>query len=213
MPAEYRKLEWKEEKNGVRISCVLDIAFHASSSPVVFLIIPGMDGTVDGFQQKYVTVANDIQSRHGVSVVRIANPFITSFHWESNLRHSIEFITENAHKISETQDIEIRIMAHSAGAATSAQIAWEYPCISRLLLINPATRLGLETMRQGLLNFKGKTTILLGSEDEISRDTLKLTEFLKGTSTEIVVIDGADHNFSGKHFKLFLHAPEAYLFR
>ncbi len=46
----------------------------------MLLIVPGVDGTVDGYQEKYVTIADSIREQHGAAVVRISNPFVSSFH-------------------------------------------------------------------------------------------------------------------------------------
>lgn len=207
MSGEYSKMNWQEKVGDFNIDCSLDIAVHPADSGVVLLTIPGVDGSVDGYENKYVRIAENIQDKYGVAVVRMSNPFISSMFWESNIRQALEFIQDNAKSISGRDDFELRIMAHSAGAAIIAQIAWEYPYISRILLINPAMKLGTNKIKRGLSEFgEQKVTVLLGSNDP------SIVEAKRLEIPETVVIEGADHHFSGEAFQIFLEAPEEYLF-
>ena len=199
--------------NGVTIDCDLAVAIHPADSSVILLTIPGVDGTLDGYENKYITIAEAAQQKFGAAVVRIENPFITSFHWESNVRRILEFINNNTQAIAKTDDVELRIMAHSAGASVIAQIAWEYPNISRLLLINPAARLGGENIKQGLQAFTGdKATILIGTEDLSYEGIQTLFGDNDVSKVAVEVVNGADHYFAGDAFPVFLEAPHTYLF-
>lgn len=207
MSGEYQKLNWQEKINDHTIDCSLDIAIHPADSNIIFFTIPGVDGSVDGYENKYVRIAEDIHNKHGAAIVRMSNPYISSLFWESNIRQVLEFIENNAETITNRKDFELRIMAHSAGAAIIAQIAWEYPYISRILLVNPAMKLNPYKIKKGLNELKGNNvTILVGSRDPSISETKEL-----GIERTIIV-EGADHNFSGDHLKTFLEAPSRYLF-
>ncbi len=213
MLAKHSTIEWKESMNEFAIDCSLAIAIHPAESSVILLTIPGVDGSLDGYEDKYVTIAETAQERFGVAVVRMENPFISSYHWESNARHILEFINDNTKAIAGTDDLELRIMAHSAGASIIAQIAWEYPNISRLLLINPAARLGGSKIKQGLKNFKGdKVTILVGSEDPSKDEAMQFVPEGAEDHMSVIVAEGADHHFADDAFPVFLEAPHTYLF-
>ena len=90
------RLSWQESMNAVTIDCSLAIAIHPQNSDTILLTIPGVDGSVDGYEQKYVRMVEAYQSIHNVAAVRMENPFITSHHWESNIRHAFEYIAEHA---------------------------------------------------------------------------------------------------------------------
>lgn len=208
----YRTLNWQENLNEFTIDCTLKIALHPAESKVIFLIIPGVDGSIDGYENKYMRIADNVQEKHGAAVIRMDNPFITSHHWESNIRKVLEFIADNKKMLSGNEDIELRIMAHSVGATGIVQVAWEYPYISRLLLINPATRLNLDKFYKGLIEFNGKKTILVGSNDpSAGLESDKNIEYTV-SNINILTIDGADHDFSGDAFPVFIEAPNKYLF-
>lgn len=209
MGIEIHKLEWQEVVNDIHIDCSLDVAVHPTKSNIVLLVVPGVDGSLDGYENKYVHLAERVFGEHGAAVVRMSNPFITSFHWESNIRHILEFITDNATSIAGTEDIELMVFAHSAGAAIVAQLAWEYPMITKIMLVNPATRLGLEKIKKGLIEFNKPTTLLVGELDPSLEDSHKLAK-LEGVSID--VIPGANHHFSGIHTSFFINSPTRYLF-
>ena len=213
MSGKYSKIEWQETMNGVTIDCSLDIAIHPADSKVVLLTVPGVDGSVDGFEDKYLKIAENIQEKYGAATVRMANPFITSYHWESNIRQSLNYILENTEEITGHKDIEIRIMAHSAGAAVVAQIAWEYPEITRMLLVNPATKLGIDKIKYGLSEFSGdRITVLFGSEDPSVGDVDEVAKLSEAKNVHTHILKGVDHNFSGQSLKAFITAPALHLF-
>ena len=214
MTSKYEKIEWTEEMNGVKVDCSLDIAIHPTNSNTILLTIPGVDGSVDGYKDKYRRIADSVQEEHRVSVVRISNPFITSFHWESNIRKALDFISINLPTITEGNKAEIRVVAHSAGAAVIAQIAWEYPDIKRLLLVNPATKLGLDKMKMGLSMFKGDDiTVLFGSLDPSIDDVNELANIEGRVPINTFVLEGIDHHFSGTDGLIqFISAPKNHLF-
>ena len=189
------------------------VAVPPSLKPVVLFTVPGVDGTVDGFEEKYVKIAESIQEKYGAAIVRMANPFITSYHWESNIRQSLNYIIENEEEITSHKDIEIRIIAHSAGAAIVAQIAWEYPEITRILLINPATKLGIEKIQYGLSEIGGsKITVLFGSEDPSVGDVDEIAKLSEAKNVHTHILEGVDHNFSGESLEAFITAPSLFLF-
>jgi pimeloyl-ACP methyl ester carboxylesterase len=207
MSGKYQKLNWQEKINRVTIDCSLDIAIHSADNGLILLTIPGVDGSVDGYEKKYVKIAEDIHDNYGVAVVRMSNPFVSSLLWESNVRQVLQFIEDNAELISGRDDIELRVMAHSAGAAIIAQIAWEYPFISKLLLINPAIRMWPDKIKHGLVEIGcDKVTILIGDRDPSLIDVKRLSNI------KSVVVNGADHDFSGDAFLVFLSSAGKYLF-
>lgn len=207
MSGEYQKLKWQEKVNEYTIDCTLDVAIHHADSKIILLIIPGVDGSVDGYENKYITIADNIQKKYNAAVVRISNPFVSSYLWESNIRKALQFVEDNAKTITNNDNIELRIMAHSAGAGVIAQIAWEYPFISKILLINPAMKLGSDKIKDGLSKFgDDKVTILVGGNDPSLSETTELK--IKNT----IIVDGADHNFSGDAFPIFLTSADKYLF-
>lgn len=204
MDKELITLEWVESHNKVDFSCKLQIAKHQGDDKNIFLIIPGVDGSIDGYEDKYLRIAKSVNQKHGHTSYQIDNPYISSLHWESNVRQILDYILMNHPEIE-----SINIMAHSAGAWVIGRIAWEYPEIRRLLLVNPATNVNIDDLSFGLSKSSDKKiVVLIGSEDPSHQYRSKL----KTKNTIIEIVDGADHNFSGDALSVFLEAPVRYLF-
>lgn len=201
-------LNWQETMNSVTVDCSLDIGLHPATSDTVLLIIPGVDGSVNGYEDKYIRIAEQVQDEHNVAVVRIANPFISSFHWESNPRRILDYIATNARTITDSNKVpQIKVMAHSAGASIIAKIAHEYDNITDILLVNPAEKLGGDAIRSGLKNTNAKVTVIFGEKDP----SVSFSEALRGDGRRVVVLEGVDHNFSGENLQAFIELPERYL--
>lgn len=203
-------LKWQETMNTVTVDCSLDVAVHPAQSDTVLLIIPGVDGSVNGYEDKYIRIADQVQDKHGVAVVRIANPFISSFHWESNPRRILDYIKRNASAITGSSKVpQIKVMAHSAGASIIARIVHEYPEIQEILLINPAQKLNSEAARSGLKKANVKVTAVFGSKDP----SISFADDLTTDGHTVHVVEGSDHYFSGEYLEDFINLPLRYLFR
>jgi|TARA_B100000678_G_scaffold289241_1_gene299362 hypothetical protein len=202
-------INWQETMNTVTVDCSLDVAVHPANTDTVLLIIPGVDGSVNGYEDKYVRIAEQIQDKHGIAIVRIANPFISSFHWESNPRRILDYIATNTTSITgNSKAPHIKVMAHSAGASIMARIAHEYDNITDILLVNPAQKLGGDAIQEGLNKTNAKVSVIFGEKDP----SVSLSEALQGDGHSVVVLEGVDHNFSGNFLSLYIDLPQEYLF-
>lgn len=145
-----------------------------------------------GYEHKYVKMAENISENLGHTVVRISNPFISSFHWEDNLTQALHFILEDNDSLT-VNPKRINIVAHSAGASVAAWIANEYAVLHQLVLINMAGELSKDRIVEGLSNFEGKVVLIYGSEDPSIEFGRLLSKDFK-----FKVVDGADHFFTNK---------------
>jgi predicted alpha/beta hydrolase family esterase len=213
MTSKYQTIKWGERKNDFDIECSLDIFISPADSNIIMITVPGVDGSIDGFNDKYKHITEMVQNDHKVAIMRMSNPFISVYFWESNVRQALDYIVTNKKMICNHDDIEIYIMAHSAGAAIVAQIAWEYPEIAKLLLINPAAKLGFEKITKGIAKFGcHKTTILIGTKDPSFNEINGLSSLSEFKKIQIIKVEGADHNFSSNAFPIFMSSASKYLF-
>lgn len=201
-------INWQESMNGFTLDCSLDVAVHPAKSSTILLTVPGVDGSLDGYENKYLRIAEAAQRAHGVAVVRMSNPFVSSYFWESNLRRILDYIQDNLEAIAGSMERpSIKVMAHSAGASILAQVAYKYDTITDLLLVNPAEALGGDSIRDGLRKTTANITVVYGEEDP----SVTLSKTLQGDGHAVVILEGIDHNFSGKHLNTFIELPERYL--
>ena len=188
-------IHWQETMNGVTIDCSLDLAIHPAKSNVVLLTIPGVDGSVDGYEDKYIRMVEGVRQIHNVAAVRIANPFITSFHWESNPRRILDYISKNTEAItSSTGQPRMKIVAHSAGAS---------------IIANPALKLDSQAILAGLKKTEANVTIIFGEDDP----SVSFSAALREDGHDVVVLEGVDHHFTGDSIMDFIKLPQEYLFR
>lgn len=199
---EYISLTWIERKNEFKIECSLEIFVAPSKSKIIFLTLPGVDGSIDGYKNKYKRITDNMQKEHGVAAVRMSNPFISSSHWDSNIRQVLDYVLANKLAITGYEDMEIHIMAHSAGSSIITQIAWEYPEIKKLLLVNTAFKMNPDKILNGLAKYTGDVRLVFGSKDPSIDWAEKLKE-----DYEVTFIDGADHNFSDNYIETFVKLP------
>lgn len=209
MQRNYQQIFWTETMNSVSIDCSIDIALDIPKNCTeIYLIIPGVDGTIDGYENKYIRMAELLRRVDGAGVVRISNPFISSFHWESNIRHALEYIESNLVEYRDKEIImKVKIMAHSAGATMAAILAHEYYYISDLLLVNMATSFRKDEIDTGLAVFEGHMTIVYGSDDP----SVDYEKELSSRGYRTVVLPNVNHYFSGKHIDSFVELPYKYL--
>lgn len=196
-------LYWRESGVHVSFDCTVSVAEHLGSTKEALLIIPGIDGDIDGFQSKYLDIASNVRNDYGFTVFRMDNPYISHLHWESNIREVLK------HILQENNIERLFIMAHSAGAWIISRIAWEYPEIEKLLLINPAVNIPNIDDYANLAKSGSKNTFLIGEKD---RSVQYSDHFNALDNSAVSVVAGADHHFSGEAFTIFMNSPHEYLF-
>jgi len=192
-------LAWQPSYNGVVVDASMDVRVHPLPTKCVVLILPGVDGSVDGYDGKYRKMADHALAK-GYGVVRVSNPFISSFHWEDNLRQAIAYINANSQEHFGNSEVTISIIGHSAGASVAAWAAWEYPNIEKLILINAASKLKSELIISGLERYEGNVHLVYGSQDPSVDFVTQLPKRFQTT-----IVEGADHMFSGKHLEDFIN--------
>lgn len=184
----------------------VDLVINYGKSNRYVLLIPGIDGSVNGYKDKYKTIAKRLVQDYDATVVQMSNPHVPSGKWELSVCKVLNYIET---QVKKSIDANLYVMGFSLGGYLIGTIAYEYDYITKLLLINPAKMLDTEPLLTGLDKFNGQATILFGGQD-ITADIIdKMTE----TGSRVEMVNGADHYFSGEHFNTFCDAPSKYLFK
>ena len=175
------------------------------SNTFVF-IKAGANGSMYGYENKYLQIARNINESHGYTVICSSNP---DYNRENPLIQAIELMSNYAESHN-FNDYEILYMGHSDGAALAARYGHLYPKIKRMLLINPPIFFNWHKLRDGMKLFTGeKASFVYGELDP----SYKYTEMLSLIGNERVsweIIKGADHHFKGMVEK-FIRLPYDYL--
>lgn len=161
MTEEYCQIIYTTHGVQFDLDIQVDIAIIRGGSSTYVLIIPGIDGSLDGYQKKYKTIATRLNQEFGSTVIRMSNPHVPGGNWELNVRKVLEYI-EKKFDLKNKLNITLYVIGFSLGGYLIGSIAYEYDFISKLLLINPASRLDQDTIFSGLRKFNGETTVLLG---------------------------------------------------
>ncbi len=177
------------------------LAIHPNLSRRIIINVPGANGDIDGFADKYKKLAHHMQSTDLGAVVRTGNQFRKGFLPDFNAKVALEYAREHAWEICGEAKPEILLMGFSAGASAIAAIAREYPEVSKMLLFAPSGDMGHARITQGLVRFKGDLTIVIGENDEIVGSHAGQHFYnmsLAAKNKELFTIPDCDHHFSGE---------------
>lgn len=194
----------------------IHLHIHKADSKAVLIMYPGADGSIDGYNEKYIKIANLIQSENIATVVRIDNKYCYNAvlpYCElmiNKIAQVIEYVCDNAEEIAGYKEIEMYLSGVSAGAGAIAAILEEFPKIKRVLFVAPAGNDGMENISRGLKNYKGEIYLTAGENDEIKTADTALLYYnvcKNALKKELVVIPQCDHQFTGeKNGKILANA-------
>ena len=185
--------EYKELKYGL-----------IKGSNLVLLIKVGSDGTIDGYNNKYLNIAIKTNNLYGATVIVCNNPH------ELEPSYNIGLTMEIVNSLFK-EDYQVYYMGHSAGALQGAWYGYKYDVIKRMLLINSPLMFNLHKFKEGITKFNGNNIeIVYGSLDQSYRYT-ELLKPLLNDRVKLTIIDNKDHHFSGEQND-FIDLPIKYLF-
>lgn len=205
------KLKWTRSKNGITMDFELDVVIHPFSNGKIIINYPGADGSIDGYENKYVKLAEYIVDQKIGAVVRIPNTSSLGFGWDINLRETLAYVFEHSQEICGVDTPEIYLIGLSAGAGAIAMIAWEYPEVKKILLLEPAIIFSGDHGVEGIKNYEGEVTIVVGKGGNALGKEIGekfYNYFEKAKNKEIIEIPNCDHQFTTEtNGRIFSEAP------
>jgi dienelactone hydrolase len=204
-----------EENEQVKIAIPLTV--YCSHSSVVLINSPGLGVSKEGESNRFKKIATRIQ-RANLSSVICYQSSLGDFAFKKvtmeallldNLKAVIDYALSEAHSICGFDAPEIFLAGHSAGASTSAAIAFEYPQVSRMLLVAPSADIEPELLRRSLSKFSGELYIVSGDKDYVINPEAVRTFAkwaTKAKTKKIVTVKDCDHNFTGQRNRRLLTA-------
>ena len=192
----------------------ISVFYHPTKTGKIIINIPGASGSANGYMDKYLNIANSIQSKNIASFVRIPNDRPQEF--INTARQVINYCLDNSEKICGVSKPEIWLMGFSAGGASVLLTAWEYPEVTKALVINPFINLPetRKDLKEYLPSYEGELFVVVASDDRvIAPDTLKFISECIGTPKEFqteVILD-CDHQLRGEeNGEVLFQLPEYY---
>lgn len=187
------------------IEVKLPIAIHQNNqkSGIIIISYPGFNGDINGYNNKYLALADFMQERIGATVIRSGNHYYLNLDYresvQDDLRAVIGYALKNSKEICGSENPILYLMGFSAGASAVAAISYEYPAVKKILLMAPSGDAGPEALEKGLSEYTGEVFIAVGTDDEVvgSESAKIFAHHVKKTSAQYVIIPNCDHQFRG----------------
>jgi pimeloyl-ACP methyl ester carboxylesterase len=190
------------------------VVVHPLASPRIVIMVPGYEGTIDGYRQKYAKIAAHLVQRGVGAVVRSGNPVVPGFPFETTCKTHLRGVAEGAlaraRSICGHESPSLLLLGWSAGASAVAAMAPDLPRVERVLLMAPSGDAGDEAVVDGLCRFTGHLFVVAGERDEVvgdlPRELFGYAE--RARSKQLVVLPDCDHQFRGdRNGRIMSHAP------
>ena len=182
---------------------IIDYGIVEGNNIIVF-IKAGQNGSLYGYQNKYVKMAKRLNKKYGCSVMCSSNPFDGN----NPLDNAMEVIEDYAKRFD---DFKIYYLGYSNGALIGAWFGIKYPKIKRMALVNGPLMYNLYKTKEGALSFKGESINFIYGEYDQSIGYVELLKSLENDKIKVFIEEGQDHHFS-KSEEDFQKIPEKYLF-
>lgn len=182
---------------------IIDYGIVEGNNIIVF-IKAGQDGSLYGYQNKYIKMARRLNKKYGCSVICSSNPFDGN----NPLDNAMEIIEDYA-KIFD--NYKIYYLGYSNGALIGAWFGVKYPKIKRMALVNGPLMYNFHKTKEGALSFNGDMISFIYGEYDQSIGYIDLLKNMENNKIKVFVEKGQDHHFS-KSEENFQEIPEKYLF-
>lgn len=182
---------------------VIDYGIVEGNNTIVF-IKAGQDGSLYGYQNKYIKMARRLNEKYECSVICSSNPFDGN----NPLNNAMKIIEDYA-KIFD--NYKIYYLGYSNGALIGAWFGVKYPKIKRMALVNGPLMYNFHKTKEGALSFSGDMISFIYGEYDQSIGYIDLLKNIENDKIKVFVEKGQDHHFS-KSEESFQEIPEKYLF-
>lgn len=182
---------------------IIDYGIVEGDNIIVF-IKSGQNGSLYGYQNKYIKMARRLNEKYGCSVICSSNPFDGN----NPLDNAMEVIDDYAKRFN---DYKIYYLGYSNGALIGAWFGTNYPKIKRMALINGPLMYNYHKTKEGTLSFKGERLSFIYGEYDQSIRYIELLESIENNKIKVYIEEGQDHHFS-KSEEEFQSIPDKYLF-
>ena len=129
----------------------------------LLIIKAGSGGSINGYKNKYLTIAERVREKYGFAVMVSANP--TDIGPEENMQATMSMAEE--HVESFQGKIPVYYFGISKGAHYAATFAYQYPWVTRWLAVNMPIIVNWHKIKRGLeqLVLSQSMTIVFGDQD------------------------------------------------
>jgi len=189
----------------------IPIGIHYLNNGKVMIHVPGYDERMDGYKDKYKTLAEFVQRKGLATVLRI--DCLGRLHHQlentlpDDLRAILNYSIKDSRQICGSDNPEIYLMGFSLGTSVVSEVAYEFPQVKRVLLMGTG---GLDSKSvEGISRFSGEIYLVTGENDRHICDARTIYgAAVEASNRELVVIPNCDHHFRHEtNDKIYSKAP------
>ncbi len=171
---------------------------------IIVFIKAGQDGSLYGYENKYIKMAERLNKKYGCSVICSSNPF----DGKNPLDNAMDLIGEYA---KDFVDYKIYYLGFSNGGVIGIWFGTLYDKIKKIISVNAPLIYNYHKTKEGILRFKEENIILIYGEYDQSINYVPLLEALNQDKLQIEILSKEDHHIS-KCKEDFFTIPEKYFF-
>ena len=192
---------------------IIDYGIVNGNNIIVF-IKAGQNGSLYGYENKYLRMAKNLNNKYGCSVICSSNPFDGNNPLDNAMEVIDDYCKANniiKPRYEEAVAYSIYYLGYSNGALIGAWFGTKYEKIKRMALVNGPLMYNYHKTKEGALSFKGESINFIYGEYDQSINYVGLLKNIENDKIKVYIEEGQDHYFS-KSDEEFQKIPEKYLF-
>lgn len=166
---------------------VINYGIIKGNEKIVFIKV-GKDGSIYGYNNKYLTLAREINYKYGNTVICASN------NEKSTLINEIDMIKNYC--LDKFDNYYIYYIGVSNGASLGMRYGYNYEVVKKMLLINGPLMINFDKIINGLLKYKGEKIYLIYGSLDPSIKYVKLLKQIESDKINVITISNEEHNFN-----------------
>ena len=168
----------------------IDYGFVKGDGKIVFIKV-GLGGNCSGYENKYLTMAQELHQKHGCSVIVASNPNNGKNHLKADKQALEQYVLENG-----IYAPKLFFFGHSNGSIKGLALTEFGVAFEKMILVNMPLMINFHKTKAYVAAIpKTKIVAVYGELDP----SFRYVPFLSGTfqNLNVLKIPQADHNFAG----------------
>ena len=147
----------------------------------------GRGGSIEGFENKYLSICSFLFEKYGYTFVVSANPKDSVCNLEEEIKCISKYVGDYK---------EIIFVGISNGAFIGAAQCRKIEKIKNAVLINAPLMINFHKIKEGAQKFRGDNMYFLYGEEDPSFRYIEILNVIKNTACKYKIIKGEGHDFS-----------------
>ena len=147
----------------------------------------GRGGSIEGFENKYLSICSILFKKYGYTFVVSANPKDSVCDLEEEIKCISKYVGDYK---------EIIFVGISNGAFIGAAQCRKIEKIKNAVLINAPLMINFHKIKEGAQKFRGDNMYFLYGEEDPSFRYIEILNVIKNTACKYKIIKGEGHDFS-----------------